>query len=99
MMPMPDWLHPALLARVRRIDLGLEGDWSATVACVWSPDRGSLPLPELPMRPGLRPCLELYMDGGWIGLHCFVEKGSVAVLDRARARAVIEAVNRATRAG
>ena len=90
------WLDPAILPQVVRIDLGLEGDWSNSVTCVWDREEGYRGLPDaLPVGRGLRPCLELYMEGGWIGIHCFVEHEGAHVLDRERARSLVEAVDRA----
>ena len=93
------WLDPAILPQVVRIDLGLEGDWSRSVTCIWDRETGYRGLPEaFPAGPGLRPCLELYMEGGWIGIHCFVVTERGHGLDRERARSVVEQVDRAAQA-
>ena len=60
-----------------RIDVALEGAWSETVRPLWTPADGFLGLSQVPApRPGLRPALELYFAGYWIGIHCHrVERG------------------------
>lgn len=94
----PRWLDPEILDQVIRIDLGLEGDWSKTVSCVWDRDSGYLGLPQdLPRTAELRPCLELYMEDGWIGLHCFALRDGVHEVDVERLHSVVEYVDRAWR--
>ena len=97
---LPAWLDSTTLAQVTRIDVGLEGAWSETVARVWDPEGGFVGLPDdLPVAPSLRPCLELYMVEGWIGIHCFRRVAGGYELDRDRALALIGAVATAQRVG
>jgi hypothetical protein len=68
---LPDWLTLVPRDRLLRIDLGLEGDWSATVTTVWRPGTGFLGLGTRPWRHAdYRPALELYLEDGWIGVRC-----------------------------
>ena len=77
------WLTPSAMEHVVRIDVGLEGAWSESVRPVWDAERGPLPIPsELPGGPGLVPSLELYFDGGWIGIHCYRRVDGAMALDR-----------------
>ena len=79
-----------------RIDVGLEGDWSATVQAAWTRTDGSLNLVEHRLEhEAFKPSLELYFDNGWIGLHCFRRVGGMNVLDVALLKHVIGAVETA----
>lgn len=85
-----DVVASAPLGRIRRLDLGLEGDWSATATTIWDRDRGLIGIPETPYsHPHHRPSLELYYDGAWVGMHCFRRERELNVLDEALARSVI----------
>ena len=90
---LPAWLPESVLEHVRRIDLGVEGAWSQSVRCVWTREGTAAgTLEGLPAGPGLRPSLELYMDGGWVGVHCARREGGVQVLDADLAREWIRLV-------
>ena len=93
---VPDWANSITLSQVVRIDLGLEGDWSETVVCVWNPQDGFLGVPPaFPPHHDLRPALELYMPGGWIGIHCAVTVDGGYAVDEERLRKITECVDRA----
>lgn len=90
---VPEWLHETPLYRIRRIDLGLEFAWNETYATIWTPDDGFLGLGRVPERhPVGRHALELYMDDGWIGIHCFRREGEESVLVREQVAAIMEFV-------
>ncbi len=72
---IPPWLETFAADLVDCIELGLEGDWSATVRTVWSRDQGFLgfdgPATE---HTDFRPALELY--------YCHVEHRARALRTR-----------------
>ena len=83
------------LASIVRIDVALEGDWSGTVVPVWTRADGLLGFDDIRRAdPARRPALELYFPGYWIGLHCYAESGGRFEFDEARARALIDYVER-----
>ena len=90
---IPPWLETFAADLVDHIELGLEGDWSATVRTVWSRDQAFLgfdgPATE---HTDFRPAPELYLADGWIGVHRFRFEDGRYVLDRAKAEALIEHV-------
>lgn len=90
-------LHPLVtavpLAGLVRIDLGLEGDWSGSVVTVWRRNEGLLGF-ERAVREHAEhtPSLELYYDGGWVGVHCHKVEDGVRRFDESMARRIIEYV-------
>ena len=75
MPQLPARLGPVLAAlpyeELLRIDVALEGAWSETVRPLWTRAGGFLGFSQAPApRPGLRPALELYFTGSWVGIHC-----------------------------
>jgi len=89
-------LSACRLDDLKRIDLGLEGDWSATVQVAWTRADGTLNLDEHRLEhEAFKPSLELYFDNGWIGLHCFRTIGSTNVLDVALLKRVVDTVEAA----
>ena len=84
------------LSDLTRIDVGLEGDWSSTVATVWTCEQGRLGSARIIQdHEDFKPSLELYFTDGWIGLHCFRRVGHVNVLDEERLERVIADVEHA----
>lgn len=78
------------LQAIRRIDLGLEGDWSRTVVPVWSRQEGRLGFEDATRsHREHRPSLELYFDGAWVGIHSFRRDGEMNVFDERFADEVI----------
>jgi hypothetical protein len=87
-------LHAVLqsipLDSIVRIDLGLEGDWSASVVSIWSRREGFLGFDRVVRSHTThRPSLELYFDGAWVGVHCFTREDGSNVFDQAKAEEVI----------
>jgi len=78
---------------VRRIDVGLEGDWSGTVVTVWTRDQGLVGFDEA-VRSDLdrKPSAELYFDGAWVGVHCFRVDDGRNVLDEDLAMELVRQV-------
>ena len=90
---IPAWLAGVAFTEVVRIDVGLEGDWSATVRAIWTPADGFLVFLAAGLRHAkFRPSLELYFDAGWIGIHCYRVVGGEFVLDEDEAAAIVEYV-------
>ena len=86
-------LDSAPLAIVRRIDIGLEGSWSDTVSTVWTRGSDTVTFERVPAENReFRHALELYYDGGWIGVHCWRQHADGFHFDERFARAVIERV-------
>lgn len=87
---LPDWLALMPADRVLRIDLGFEGDWSATVTTVWRPDAGYLGVGQRSWRhPHCRPALELYLEDGWLGVRCDRGVAEGFELDEGRVQEVV----------
>jgi hypothetical protein len=93
---IPEWLAGVDFQRIVRLDVGLEGDWSGSVSAVWTRADGFLGLPDL-RHARLRPALELYFEGGWIGLHCFRAEPDGFALDAAAVQQVVAFLDRFTR--
>ncbi len=88
-------LRDVSLQAIRRIDLGLEGDWSGSVVPIWTAEEGFLGLDgAIRSHPDRRPALELYFDGAWIGLHCCTVQDGVHQLDEAFVTGMVEFVER-----
>jgi hypothetical protein len=95
---IPDWLAGVDFRRIVRLDVGLEGDWSGSVRAVWTRDAGFLGLPADGLRHvRFRPALELYFEGGWIGLHCFQTEPGGFALDAAAVHQVVAFLERVAR--
>ena len=89
----PHWLARVPLDGLLRIDAALEGDWSGTVGTLWTREGGVLPDCGGGLRHGtFRPCLELYFDAGWVGMHCFEVVDGEFVFDRKLASAIVDYV-------
>jgi len=87
---VPSWLAEVPLDGLLRIDLGLEGDWSATVTTVWRPDVGFLGAGGGSWcHRRHRPALELYFEDGWIGVRCDRRIGEEFELDEPRLRRIV----------
>ena len=85
-------LETAPLHAVLRIDIGLEGDWSNSVVTVWTREAGFTGFETVAAAHArFKPSLELYYDGGWIGLHCYQDDGTNR-FDEALAREIIARV-------
>lgn len=96
----PSWLTGVAVADIVRIDAGLEGDWSGTVTPIWTRADGFVGFPDGGLRHArFRPSLELYFEGGWIGIHCYRVVDGYCILDEERARTVVEHVARGSAAG
>jgi hypothetical protein len=81
------------LDELKRIDVGLEGNWSPTVSVAWSRNDGSIALDHPVLEHStFKPSLELYFDNGWIGFHCFRRIGDMNVLDDELLNRVIQKV-------
>jgi hypothetical protein len=88
--PLPKMLQDVSLHDLMRIDAGLEGDWSPTVVTVWSRDGGFMGFEGVTRtHPSYRPCLELYFEDSWLGLHCYTRSGAEYVFDEGFANRVI----------
>jgi len=95
---IPDWLNSFDPASVVRIDVGLEGDWSASVWTLWSRESGRDLEASMPSGPtSLRPAAELYLRDGWIGVHCGRWDGGVYTLDEGLLSALVGFVEGETR--
>ena len=88
--PLPEIIREISLDTLLRIDVALEGNWSATVVTVWSRDRGSIGCEDVVhTHESFKPSLELYFDGSWLGLHCLTRIGGKNVFDESFATRVI----------
>ena len=73
-----------------RVDVALEGAWSETVRPIWTPADGFLGFSQVPSpRRSLRPALELYFAGYWVGIHCYRDEHGESVFDRELAALLI----------
>jgi hypothetical protein len=92
---IPDILSRIPLDGIVRIDAGLEGDWSPSVATVWSRESGFVGFSNvIRSHPSHNPSLELYFDGAWLGIHCHTRINGKNVFDETFARRIIEFVEK-----
>ena len=90
---IPDLLRHIPLGGILRIDAGLEGDWSPSVATVWSRGAGRQDFSNaIRSHPSHKPSLELYFQGAWLGIHCYNRIDGQNVFDEAFAARIIEYV-------
>jgi len=91
--PLPKLLEEISLTNLHRIDVALEGDWSATVVTVWTRKERFLGLSEVRMfHEVLKPSVELYFDNSWVGMHCFKRIDNMNVFDKELALRIIDYV-------
>ena len=84
------------LRTLTRIDCALEGDWSGTVAPIWTPTGGFIGFPASAIsHPDFPPSLELYFHDSWLGVRCCTWDGEVWRLDEDLAHEVIGQVEAA----
>ena len=96
LMDLLPLLSACNLAELKRIDVGLEGDWSPTVRTVWTRTDGRMEFDGAVMEhDSNQPSLELYFSDRWVGLHCFRRTGGTNVLDGAYLDSVIADVEAA----
>ena len=89
-------LSACQLGDLKRIDVGLEGDWSPTVEVFWTREAGVLNRSDIVLQHvSYKPSLEVYFENGWIGLHCFRRAAGRNVLDRALLQRIVDAVEAA----
>ncbi|MCP4660069.1 MAG: hypothetical protein GY856_32100 [bacterium] len=76
---------------LQRIDVSLEGDWSALVTSVWTREAGLVGFSAVARRhPTHKPSLELYFEDYWVGCHCFRRVHGENVFDEELARRIID---------
>jgi len=92
---LPKILKEISVQDLERIDVGLEGDWSATVVTVWSKKRGLLGFSKVTRSHSrCKPSLELYFENTWVGIQCFTRIDNQNVFDEELAIKVIEYVEK-----
>jgi len=90
---IPNLLKSVPLEGILRIDVALEGDWSQTVATVWSREAGHMGFSKvIKSHPTFKPSLELYFQAFWLGVHCFTRTKDVNVFDNNFASQIINYV-------
>ncbi len=90
---LPAVLSEISLTGLKRIDVSLEGDWSARVAPVWTLPAGFLGFSAVARQhPTHKPSLELYFRDYWVGCHCFRRVNGQNVFDEALALRIIDHV-------
>jgi hypothetical protein len=90
-MTVPDILAQISLDGLIRIDAALEGDWSGTVATVWTREKGRLGFDAVAgPHPAFRPSLELCFTGSWVGIHCFFVSDGQNVFNEPFARDIVD---------
>jgi len=88
-----DILRVIPLDKVVRIDVGLEGNWSESVVPVWRRGEGLLGFEQVARsHPDHKPSMELYFDGAWVGVPCFVHQGGANVFDSDLAAQLVQRV-------
>ena len=97
-MDLRPLLSASPLEDLIRIDLGLEGDWSASVRVAWTRAHGTQRLDGRQLEhSSFKPSLELYFVDGWIGMHCYRRVADKYVLDVELLKSVIELVEATVR--
>jgi len=82
---------------VKRIDVGLEGNWNPTVVTVWSKEKGFLGFFSVPRSHAeFKPSIELYFSDTWVGIHCYKKCDKSYVFDEKLALRIIEFVSKNT---
>lgn len=90
---LPAVLSEISLTGLKRIDVSLEGDWSARVTSVWAREAGFLGFSAVARQhPTHKPSLELYFEDYWVGCHCFRRVHGQNVFDEELARRIIDHV-------
>lgn len=90
---LPKILNEISLKEIKRIDAGLEGDWSPTVLTIWSVTDGLNEFDDSQLRHEIyKPCLELYFEDTWVGIHCYKKENNQNIFDRNFASKVIKYV-------
>jgi hypothetical protein len=70
--PIPDIVKNQSYAELKRIDVGMEGNWNPTVTTVWEREKGLIGFEKvIRNHPEYKPSLELYYKDGWVGVHCY----------------------------
>lgn len=87
---IPLILEQISLEQIQRIDIALEGDWNRTQVTVWTKDKGLKNfIKVIRSHHEFKPSLELYFEGGWLGLHCFNRIKGKNFFDEKFARQII----------
>jgi hypothetical protein len=95
MNDVPTLLKKISLNNLARIDVSLEGDWSAQVTRVWRRDEGIVNFSGVARRHRVfKPCMELYFRKSWVGFHCYSRFNSENRFNEKQARYIIDYVER-----
>ena len=87
---LPPVISEISLTGLRRIDVSLEGDWSARVTSVWTREAGLIGFSGVARQHSIhKPSLELYFADYWVGCHCFRRVRGQNVFDEEKARRII----------
>lgn len=87
---LPPVIRQIDLKPILRVDYSMEGDWNRNLKVVWSAKDGFLDYNQINRsHPEHKPCLELYFDGYWLGIHCYRDEGGEHVFDEEKADAIL----------
>lgn len=92
---IPDVVKKIHLGDLLRIDVALEGNWSPTVATVWTRDNGFIDFLKVKKSHKVfKPSIELYFEDFWIGIHCFERIGNKNIFDEKLAMNIIDFIDK-----
>lgn len=81
------------LTKLKRIDSALEGNWSQTVTTIWTREDGFIGFSKVTKSHStLRPSLELYFEGWWVGVPCCQLRENMNLFDERLALEIIRRI-------
>ena len=94
-MKIPKLIRDISLNKLKRIDVGLEGNWNSSVVTIWTRNEGLIDSCRFNESDTVyKPSLELYFEDGWIGIHCYKQLSNRNVFNRDFALKIIQFVEK-----
>ena len=88
---LPEVIKEINLREILRVDYSMEGDWNQKLNAIWSKEEGFLGYEGMNVsHENHKPCVELYFDGYWLGIHCYEQVDNQNVFDEEKASLMIK---------
>lgn len=88
---LPNVVKEINLQAILRVDYSMEGNWNHNLKVIWSKKEGFLGYEGINTAHEIhKPCVELYFDGYWLGIHCYKVIDGKNVFDQEKADLIIE---------